>query len=92
MFWSPDHANIFKVGFRENIEKAVEQKAMLQISLMVYLILTKNDICLDFFQFPSTGGDIRIREGGLYVGGAEGEIKPSDPPSLFGLWGIVSGG
>ena len=30
LFWSYDHANIFKVGFRENIEKAVEQKAMLQ--------------------------------------------------------------
>ena len=27
----------------------------------------------------------------MYVGGAEGEIKPSDPPSLFGLWGIVWG-
>ena len=26
LFWSPDHANIFK----ENIEKAVKQKAMLQ--------------------------------------------------------------
>ena len=81
-----------KLASEKISRKLLNKRRCSKISLMVYLILTKNDICLDFFQFPSTGGDIRIREGGLYVGGAEGEIKPSDPPSLFGLWGIVSGG
>ena len=32
-------------------------------------------------------GDAR----GVRGEGVQGEIKPSDPPSLFGLWGIVWG-
>ena len=78
-----------KLASEKILRKLLNKRRCSKISLMVYLILTKNDICLDFFQFPSTGGDIRIREGGCMWGVQRGRSnRQTHPPCLDcgGLW------